>query len=1173
MKITEFLAHLRELDVRLWVENNQLRFSAPKGRVTPEIRAQLVQRKEEIISFLQEATAVTISAQPIPPAPKGESVPLSFAQQRLWLLDQLEPDNNTYNISILLRLTGNLDHQALNQAINEVIKRHDILRTTFHKEEGKPPVQIVAPAQTLTLATIQLQHLPSEAQAAEVQKIAQFEAEKTFDLRTGPLIRGTLLQLNPHEFRLLLNMHHIVSDGWSMNILIQEIAALYESFVRKRPSSLPPLPIQYADFAHWQRSTLHENILNQQLSYWQEHLKDAPPLLEIPTDRIRPPSQTFVGERDHRILPKQLATALKRISLQEETTLFIFLLSAFKILLYRYTDQTDLVIGSPIAGRNQRQTEPLIGFFINSLALRTDLSGNPTFRELLKRVRTTALNAYAHQDIPFERVLEALPIERSLSYTPLFQVFFNFPDVSQDNIELTDLIVEILPPPETGTKFDLTVYVTEQNEEIKLELVYNIDLFVPERIQEMLAQFHHLLQQIVHDPNQNIDSYSLVTERASQLLPDPKQRLGDKWQGSIVEQFTLQAQQHPMHTALVDSQSHWTYQDLESKSNQLAHYLSAHNIQSEDVVAIYSHRSAELVWAILGVLKAGAAFMLLDPNYPANRLLSYLTYVKPRGWLQLEAAGPLPESIKQFVDETCSCQILAPDAMMKAPRYLEEFPTTRPEIEIDPGHVACITFTSGSTGRPNGVLGRHSSLSYFTPWFKQRFGFHQSDRFSMLSGLAHDPLQRDIFIPMAVGGTLYIPEEEDMLPSRLSVWLSRNQITVTNLTPAMGKILTSDQSSDKLPTLRYAFFVGEALTRKDVSKLQKLAPNVTVVNYYGATETQRSLSYFVIPSKSAEDPAQDELTDKAHEKEGIPIGRGIDDVQLLILNKVGDLAGIGEVGEIYMRSLHLAKGYLDTSLSAERFISNPFTQLPKDRLYKTGDTGYYLPDGNAIFWGRSDLQINVRGFRVEPREIESVLHRHPAVMNAVVAARDDNQGNRVLVAYIKGTMKEKLMEELRPFLQTYLPLYMIPSLFIPLQEIPLTANGKVNQNALPAPDIDALMQKSTYTAPRTAVEETIAQIWAEVMGLERVGITDNFFELGGHSLLAVLISERIRTHFRIELPLRTLFEEPTVANIATFIEQNQTAAISDDMPIVKHIARGNQSLELLLAKLDELTGE
>lgn len=384
MKTTEFLAHLRELDVRLWVENNQLRFSAPKGRMTPEIRTQLVQRKEEIISFLQEATAVTISAQPIPPAPKGENVPLSFAQQRLWLLDQLEPDNNTYNISILLRLTGNLDHQALNQAINEVIKRHDILRTTFHKEEGKPPVQIVAPAQTLTLATIQLQHLPSEAQAAEVQKIAQFEAEKTFDLRTGPLIRGTLLQLNPHEFRLLLNMHHIVSDGWSMNILIQEIAALYESFVRKRPSSLPPLPIQYADFAHWQRSTLHENILNQQLSYWQEHLKDAPPLLEIPTDRIRPPSQTFVGERDHRILPRQLTTALKRISLQEETTLFIFLLSAFKILLYRYTEQTDLVVGSPIAGRNQRQTEPLIGFFINSLALRTDLSGNPTFRELLK---------------------------------------------------------------------------------------------------------------------------------------------------------------------------------------------------------------------------------------------------------------------------------------------------------------------------------------------------------------------------------------------------------------------------------------------------------------------------------------------------------------------------------------------------------------------------------------------------------------------------------------------------------------------------------------------------------------------------------------------------------------------------------------------------------------------
>lgn len=1068
--------------------------------------------------------------------------PTSFAQQRLWVLDQLQPGDPTYNIAVAVRLRGPLDVTALAESLNEVVQRHESLRTTFTAPDGEP-VQVVSRSLDLPLPVMNLRAVPEADREAELEVLMAVEAQRPFDLAHGPLLRAVLIQLDERDHVLLLTMHHIISDGWSISVLISEVASLYESFVTFKPVTLPEPAIQYADFSAWQREWLQGDVLATQLNYWRQKLAAAA-AIELPADRPRPPIRTFRGASESLLLSESVSESIRLLSRRERVTLFMVLLAAFKVLLHRYTGQDDIVVGSPIAGRNRAETKDVIGFFLNTLVLRTDLSGNLTFRELLERVRETTVDAYTNQDVPFEKLLEELNPERDLSRTPLFQIFFNMLNLPSQDVQLPGLKVEFLTPPEVGAKFDLTLYVRELNQQLEFQAVYNSDLYVPERINEMLRQLAHLLSQAAAHPEQTIDRFSLVTPAAEKVLPNPTQVLRDDWEGAVHDLFSQRAARVPERIALLDRFESWTFRELDERSNQLANCLRAQGIERGDVVAIYAHRSSSLVWAWLGVLKAGAAFLMLDPAYPISRLIEYLKLAEPNGWIHLDAAGPLDESLAEFVS-TSSCRSkLTLEPRYQDPDQLAEYPTTAPGVTIGPNDLAYLSFTSGSTGTPKAVEGLHGPLTHFLPWRQRTFGLDENDRYSMLSGLSHDPLHRDVFTPLMLGACICIPEQEVIeTRGRLAEWMKEQQITIANLTPAMGQLVAETDSgaeSCTLPSVRYTFLVGDVLTKRDVARLKKLAPAMTCVNYYGSTETQRAVSYFVVSDESIAAHMDNTIVSE-QVKEILPLGKGIEDAQLLVLNGARQLAGVGEIGEIYMRSPHVARGYRgDATLTAEKFLANPFTNRPGDRLYRTGDLGRYLPDGNVESLGRADLQVKIRGFRVELGEIEASLRSLPAVREVVVIAREDRPGEKRLVAYIVPEAGTGVaLQELREFLKQKLPDYMVPSAFVTMDALPLTPNMKVDRRALPPPEQSDTMFASSFVAPRTRLEKRLIEIWCEVLKMEGCGIDDNFFDLGGHSLLAIQFQARVKQEFQTQLPLRRMFETPTVRGIAECIEASR----------------------------------
>ncbi len=1129
MTTIELLSKLHELGIELRIDGEHLRLNARKGVVSATLKEEIANRKEEILDFLKTAKIEdqTISSL-IPTYERNGALRLSFSQERLWLMEQLSPGNYAYNIPGAIRLKGALNLTCLEQALNEILARHEVLRANFDVVDDQP-VQIIAPPQLFPLKVINLSQLPPVEQTVEARRLTEEEAKQPFDLSKDLLVRATLLKLDEGDHVFLLTIHHIVSDGWSRRIFTHEFVTLYQAFLEGKPNPLPPLPVQYTDFARWQREWLQGKTLESQLAYWKQQLGGDLPQLELLLDKPRPPVQSLNSAQAIFHLPSSLIQSLKILSQEENATLFMTLLAAFKLLLQRFTGLEDIIVGSPIAGRNRAEVENLIGCFINTLVLRTDLSGNPSFRELIQRVRKTAMDAYTHQDIPFEKLLVELHPERNLSHTPLFQVFFNMLNLEGGQVEMPGLSVEILDPSDIGSKFDLTLYLIEKGQAIDLNLVYNTDLFTSDRIEELLAQYELLLEQVMVHPDQKIADYSLLTNRATTLLPNPTQELPSTWKGAIPDIFTQQAIRLPEQIALLDTLGSWTYQQLDSLSSQLAHYLQENGVQSQDVVAVYGHRSASLIWALLGILKAGAAFVILDPVYPSRRLVDYLRLAQPKVWLQLESAGTLPTQLQEFVaSSVLACQLVLPATMEQADLLLREYPLDGSPVTIGPEDLAYIAFTSGSTGHPKGILGTHSPLSHFIHWHTDTFGLNPADRFSMLSGLAHDPLLRDIFTPLCLGATLCIPDQEQMLtPGQLRDWMKQQNISVTHLTPALQQVLvitTSDDSQSQLPNLRYAFFGGEPLTQQHVSSLTQLAPNVTCVNFYGATETPQAMSYTIV--------------DLTQSRGIIPLGNGIQDVQLIVLNSVRQIAGIGELGEIFIRTPYLSRGYLqDDVLTQRRFLTNPFTNDQTDRMYKTGDLGRYLPNGEVEFLGRNDTQVKIRGFRIELIEIESVIASHPAVRQAVVSLWETKTGDKRLAAYIVPDFTDSLqIDELRNFIKAQLPDYMIPANFITLDAIPLTPNGKVDRKALPNPDKFIQKTEKDHTRPRTETEENIASIWTDILGKKEIGVYENFFDLGGHSLLATRVISQIREQFRIDLPLRTLFVTPTIAEMSEAVD-------------------------------------
>ncbi|MBW4434414.1 MAG: amino acid adenylation domain-containing protein [Pelatocladus maniniholoensis HA4357-MV3] len=1056
---------------------------------------------------------------------RSQQLPLSFAQQRLWFLDQLEPNSSFYNIAAAVRLKGRLNVAALQQSFNEIISRHEALRTNFQTIEGQP-IAFISEAMPFTLAIFDISKLPANQQQAEVKQQASQEAQKPFDLKADLLLRVKLLRLHQEEHIILLTIHHIVSDGWSMGVLVRELATLYQAFCNRQPSPLPILPIQYVDFAAWQRQHLQGEVLKTQISYWLQQLKNAPKVLELPTDHPRPAIQTFRGATYSFELSDKLSFALNKLSQQQGSTLFMTLLAVFQTLLWRYTGSEDIAIGSPIANRNRAEIEGLIGFFVNTLVLRTKLAGNPTFSELLKRVREVALGAYAHQDLPFELLVEELQPERDLSHTPLFQVMFVLQNAPMSALELPGLTVSLLEDKSNTAKFDLSLYMTHTTEGLLGTLEYNTDLFEESSIQRMVRHLQTLLEAIVANPQQRLSELPLLTQiERHQLLREWNQTQAEYPQQCIHELFEAQVEKTPDTVAVVFEDQQLTYRELNARANQLGHYLRSQGVKPEVLVGICVERSLDMVIGLLGILKAGGAYIPLDPSYPKQRLEFILEDAKASVLLtQTSLLKAIPQHKAQVVCLDADDQLIAQQSQENL------------LCELTTDNLAYIIYTSGSTGKPKGVQIPHRALSNFLNSMKQTPGLSQHDTLLALTTYSFDIAALELFLPIIVGGRLVITSREIASDAiQLSAQITDSKATVIQATPATWQLLlTANWSGNQQLKILCG---GEALPAHLANQL--LQRCASLWNMYGPTET-------TIWSAASQVKAQGKV---------IPIGQPIDNTQLYILDKYNQLVPVGVPGELHIAGQGLARGYFNRpDLTAEKFIPNPFNEQPGTSLYKTGDLARYLPNGEIEYIGRIDHQVKIRGFRIELGEIEAVISQYSQVRETVVVVHKHSCEQQYLVAYLVPEIEQRLIiSQLRSFLVSKLPSYMVPTNFVILDSLPLTPNGKVDRKALPELDTVHLEVEETYVAPQTSVEKQLAIIWMQVLGLEKIGINDNFFELGGHSLLATQVISRIHKKFDIELSLRQIFELPTIAKLAKSIgEKNEFAKL---VPPIERVSR------------------
>jgi amino acid adenylation domain-containing protein len=1128
------------------------------------IAALSPQKRELLLQRLNHKKENVSLAKILPQSRESNTFPLSFAQQRLWFFEQLTPGNFTYHIVAGVRLTGTLDARSLDRSLNELVKRHEVLRTAFKTINGQP-VQAIASNLELKILEIDLRGLPETERSREVERLIAAETQQAFDLSQAPLLRAKLLHLSDSNWVLLLSTHHIIFDAWSMGIFIQELATFYQAFCTGKPSPLPELSVQYADFASWQRQWLQGEFLETQLAYWKKQLGGNLSVLNLPTDRPRSAVQTFRGAVHKFTIPKAIAEELAQLSQREKATLFMTLLAAFKTLLYRYTGQEDILVGSPIANRNRREIEELIGLFANTLVFRTNLSSNPTFKELLGIVREVALGAYNHQDLPFEKLVEIIHHERDLSHNPLFQVLFSLRNVGTPQIKLPGVTLSSLEIERKTARFDLALDLEEGLEGINGTLEYSQDLFDASTARRIAGHFLTLLESIAANPEQRISNLPILTKPEQQQLlfewNNTQSSFPDK---CIHELFEAQAERTPDAIAVVFENEHLTYRELNKKANNLASYLQKIGVNPEVLVGIYVERSLEMMVGLLGILKAGGAYVPLDPAYPPDRLAFMLEDAKISVLLtQKKLLKTLP---------TNSASLVFLDADWEGISSCDE-----PVLGLqNSSNLAYVIYTSGSTGKPKGVQISHASVVNFLSSMRQQLAIADRDVWLAVTSLSFDIAALELFLPITTGSRVVVASREVASNGeKLLETLTNSGATVMQATPASWKMLLAAgwQGNNQLKIL----CGGEALPRQLANQL--LLRGASVWNLYGPTETTIWSTLYQVDRKD----------------ESVSIGRPIANTQIFILDPYLMPVPVGVFGELHIGGAGLSRGYLNRpELTAEKFIPNPFAEdaihtsyrfrlhrnhkiestvnsqqstiLPvqpelisfiphpssfilSERLYKTGDLARYLPDGNIEFMGRSDHQVKVRGFRIELGEIEAVLSQYPAVREAIALVREDNPGDKRLVAYIVANSElrggqgdtdpthSEFINYLRVFLKQKLPQYMMPSAFVLLEAMPLTPNGKIDRRSLRAPDTNTAEFESNFTQPRTPDEQLIAEIWAEVLGLERVGIHDNFFELGGHSLLATQAISRLREAFQVEVPLRSLFESPTVATVTESLLQ------------------------------------
>jgi amino acid adenylation domain-containing protein len=1060
----------------------------------------------------------------------------SFAQQRLWFIDQYESGSGLYDIPSAWRLLGALEVHALQQALNELVRRHETLRTVVLADDEQEVVQVVAASLELAIKHTDLSAAPDPQ--AQLRSLLQAEANAPFDLSKGPLVRFGLVRLALEEHVLLLTMHHIVSDGWSMGVLMRELQVLYAAFTQGQPSPLAELPIQYADYALWQRDWLQGAVLQSQVDFWRKTLEGAPPLIELPLDRPRPAQLSHRGGFVPFELDATSTAALRKLCQQAQVTAFMAAAALLNVLLHRYSRQDDICLGYPVAGRQRKELEGLIGFFVNTLVLRTRVEPRKSFLQLLAQVRESVLDADNHQDLPFEKLVEELKPERSLNHSPLFQVMLAYNNATGERLTLPGLEVTPQDLGETQTaKFDLTLELTEAQNRLSCAIEFNSDLFDRTTIERMVGHFKTLLEAVVANPQSRVQDLPLLTEaERHQILVEWNDTKADFPQDKCIHQlFEEQVERSPDAVAVVFEDQQLTYAQLNAKANQLAHHLRSLGVMPDTLVAICVERSLEMVIGLLGILKAGGAYVPLDPDYPEERLAFML---------QDTAAAVLVTQahLRERVPRTKTLAVCIDSEWGE----IGNCAATNPPTVTSPLNLAYCIYTSGSTGRPKGALNSHEGIVNRVHWMQSAYGLHASDVVLQKTPYAFDVSVWEFFWPLIVGARLAMAEpyiHRD--PAQLRDAINRYGVTTLHFVPSMLQMFMDRPFDAPPPSLRRILASGEALAPSTMQLCTRRLPSIALHNLYGPTECAVDVTAWCCPSR-------DTAT-------RISIGKPIANLRIHVLDEQLQPVPVGVAGEIHIAGIGVGRGYLDRpDLTAERFIPNPFGE-PGSRMYKTGDLARYLPDGNIEFLGRIDHQVKIRGFRIELGEIEVALQRCEGVREAVVLAREGELGEKRLVAYVVPAFGALAVADLRAQLSSFLPEYMVPSAWVFLDNLPLNPNGKIDRNALPAPELSGDSLGIGYVAPRNATEELLVGIWTEVLKVERIGVHDNFFALGGHSLLAIQVVARIEQEGLSRLPIRAIFISPTVASLATMLKSPNDTFGASSAGTIPRIRRRAQS--------------
>ncbi|MDB9355203.1 amino acid adenylation domain-containing protein, partial [Nodularia spumigena CS-587/03] len=1079
-------------------------YSQILSTLTPEQKALFERRlKQKGLTLPQSST--------IPPRNQTENIPLSFAQQRLWFIQQLEPDSYVYNVPCVLKMQGNLQISALESAINQLRKRHETLRTYFTTNDENQPIQIIEPWQPISLQIIDTNE--------EIEKIALTAAQTPFDL-TQPLFKTSLFRLAEDEHILLITTHHIISDRWSVGVFLKEISLLYSAYVQGESAPLSELPIQYADWALWQRQQLQGEFLENQINYWLKQLGGELPVLQLPT--IAKDISTYSGSLYRVSLSPSLSKALKTLAAKEGVTLFMLLLASFQALLYRYTGEEDLLIGTDIVNRDRQETESLIGLLVNTVILRTNLGGNPTIKELLKRVREVSLSAFAHQHLPFENLVEILKPERHLNQMmPLFQVKLDLQLATVQPPQLAGLTLQRLQLQEDTAKYELRLNLQDTPQGITGQFEYSTDLFDAATIAQMTEYWQIILESIVTNIDRKISDLSLLTAQEEELLIN--------WNATsreypthecIHELFAAQVERTPDEIALIFGEECFTYRELNIKANQLAHYLQGLGVKPEIPVGICLERSPEMVIGILAILKAGGFYVPLDPAYPEARLQYILDDAKVGVMLTQRRKGAKEER-----------KIFCWDFDWES---IGEYPITNPVTDVTPGNLAYLIYTSGSTGKPKGVMVEHRSSVCLLYWAREVFRDDTISGVLAATSICFDLSVFEIFVPLCRGGKVILAQNALELPNLAA----KNQVTLINTVPsAIAQLLQLNAIPNSVNTVNLA---GEPLTWKLVQQLEELPHIQQIFNLYGPSEDTTYSTYIQLKDITINSPNP-------------PIGRPIANTQVYVLDKHLQPVPVGVPGELYIAGAGLARGYWQRpELTAEKFKTPPLcasASLRESTLYKTGDRVRYLPDGNIEYLGRLDHQVKIRGYRIELGEIEALLSEYLEIQESVVIASETSSGDKNLVAYI--APKSINIPDLRHDLAEKLPGYMIPAYFMTLDALPRNLNGKIDRQALPTVEKISSELGIAYIPPRTPTEQKLAAIWQEILQVEQIGVNDNFFTLGGHSLLGIQLAAIINESLQIELPLKYLFQFPTIASLSAQIDQLQRHEIQLGLPKIQ----------------------